>query len=61
MNSHSSKVAAHKAEKATKDPLYKEGPQKNRRTEKTETGSGKRGLAIGRYSWRGKCAQGNLL
>ena len=48
MKNHSIEVAAQKAEKATNDPLYKQGPQKNRKTEKTETGSGKRGLAVGR-------------
>ena len=30
MKSHSIEVAAHKAEKATNDPLYKEVPQKKR-------------------------------
>ena len=47
MKSHSIEVAAHKAEKATNDPLYKER-RGRRKTEKTETGSGKRGLAVGR-------------
>ena len=41
----SSPGQAHEAEKATNDPLHKQGPQK---TEKKETGGDKRGLVAGR-------------
>ena len=41
----SSPGQAHEAEKATNDPLFKKGPQKDR---EKETGSDKRGLVAGR-------------